>query len=172
MQSLRVYFNNIGSICTDSLRHGNGLSALLLLTRAPKSSAAKSSASKTRSMESRLNLYPLLREHTCALPVRGELVTLVTAARVRASHILTRRWLAAPAYVRYPCALVSIWIVSSMMRYHLPDSNELSINRNGYSSIKAIAIFKKKKFQYVTFYNILSIDHWIGITICLACYRR
>ena len=55
MQSPRVYFNNIGSICTDSLRHGNGLSALLLLTRAAKSSAAKSSASKTRSMESRVN---------------------------------------------------------------------------------------------------------------------
>ena len=55
MQSPRVYFNNIGSICTNSLRHGNGLSALLLLTRAAKSSAAKSSASKTRSMESRLN---------------------------------------------------------------------------------------------------------------------
>ena len=54
MQSPRVYFNNIGSICSDSLRHGNGLSALLLLTRAAKSSAAKSSASKTRSMESRL----------------------------------------------------------------------------------------------------------------------
>ena len=55
----RVYFNTIGSICTDSLRHGNGLSALLLLTRAAKSSAAKSSASKTRSMESRLNEYPV-----------------------------------------------------------------------------------------------------------------
>ena len=54
MHSPRVYFNNMGSICTDSLRHGNGLSALLLLTRAAKSSAAKSSASKTRSMESRL----------------------------------------------------------------------------------------------------------------------
>ena len=54
MQSPRVYFNNIGSICTDSLRHGNGLSALRLLTRAAKSSAAKSSASKTRAMESRL----------------------------------------------------------------------------------------------------------------------
>ena len=54
MQSPRVYFNNIGSICTDSLRHGNGLSALLLLTRAAKSSAAKSSAYKTRSMEARL----------------------------------------------------------------------------------------------------------------------
>ena len=51
MHSTRVYFNNIGSICTDSLRHGNGLSALLLLTRAAKSSAAKSSAAKTRSME-------------------------------------------------------------------------------------------------------------------------
>ena len=62
MQSPRVYLNNIGSICTDSLRHGNGLSALLLLTRAAKSSAAKSSASKTRSMESRLNinLWPCL----------------------------------------------------------------------------------------------------------------
>ena len=52
MQSPRVYFNNIGSICTDSLRRGNGLSALLLLTRAAKSSAAKSSASKTRLPES------------------------------------------------------------------------------------------------------------------------
>ena len=57
MQSPRVYFNNIGSICTDSLRHGNGLSALLLLTRAAKSSAAKSSSSKTRSTESRLYVY-------------------------------------------------------------------------------------------------------------------
>ena len=47
MHSPRVYFNNIGSICTDSLRHGNGLSALLLLTRAAKSSAAKSSAAKS-----------------------------------------------------------------------------------------------------------------------------
>ena len=54
MHSPRVYFNNIGSICTDSMRHGNGLSALLLLTRAAKSSAAKSSAAKTRSMVSRL----------------------------------------------------------------------------------------------------------------------
>ena len=36
------------------MRHGNGLSALLLLTRAAKSSAAKSSAAKTRSMESGL----------------------------------------------------------------------------------------------------------------------
>ena len=54
MYSTRVYFNSIGSICTDSLRHGNGLSALLLLTRAAKSSAAKSSAAKARSMESRL----------------------------------------------------------------------------------------------------------------------
>ena len=58
MQSPRVYFNNIGSICTDSLRHGNGLSALLLLTRAAKSSAAKSSATKTRSMESGLYAEP------------------------------------------------------------------------------------------------------------------
>ena len=54
MHSTRVYFNNIGFICTDSLHHGNGLSALLLLTRAAKSSASKSSAAKTRSMESRL----------------------------------------------------------------------------------------------------------------------
>ena len=54
MHSTRVYVINIGSICTGSLRHGNGLSALLLLTRAAKSSAAKSSAVKTRSMESRL----------------------------------------------------------------------------------------------------------------------
>ena len=37
-QSPRVYFNNIG--CTDSLRHGNGLSALLLLTRAGRASAS------------------------------------------------------------------------------------------------------------------------------------
>ena len=36
MHSSRLYFNNIGSICTDSLRHGNGLSALLLLIRAAK----------------------------------------------------------------------------------------------------------------------------------------
>ena len=54
MHSPRVYFNNIGPICTDSLRHGNGLSAPLLLTRAAKSSAAKISAAKTRSMESGL----------------------------------------------------------------------------------------------------------------------
>ena len=60
MQSPRVYFNNIGSICTDSLRHGNGLSALLLLTRAAKSSAAKGSASKTRSMESRQHVLTYL----------------------------------------------------------------------------------------------------------------
>ena len=46
MHSPRLYFNNIGPICTDSLRHGNGLSALLLLTRAAKSSAAKISAAK------------------------------------------------------------------------------------------------------------------------------
>ena len=37
MHSPRVCFNSIGLICTDSLRHGNGLSALLLLTRAAKS---------------------------------------------------------------------------------------------------------------------------------------
>ena len=46
MHRPRVYFNNIGSICTDSLRHGNGLAALLLLTRAAQSSAAKSIAAK------------------------------------------------------------------------------------------------------------------------------
>ena len=86
MQSPRVYFNNIESICTDSLRHGNGLSALLLLTRAAKSSAAKSSASKTRSMESRLNIrnttkttanaYEQLRmsgDHLRSLRIHGEL---------------------------------------------------------------------------------------------------
>ena len=56
-KSASIYFKNIGSICTDSLRHGNGLSALLLLTRAAKSSAAKNSASKTRSMESRLEKH-------------------------------------------------------------------------------------------------------------------
>ena len=56
MHRPRAYVNNIGSICTDSLRHGNGLSAVLLLTRAAKSNAAKSSAAKTRSMESRLNI--------------------------------------------------------------------------------------------------------------------
>ena len=46
MHSPRVYFNNIGHICTDILGHGNGLSALLLLTCATKSSAAKISAAK------------------------------------------------------------------------------------------------------------------------------
>ena len=46
MHSPRVYFNNIGSICTDSLRHGNGLSALLLLTRAAKSRAEKAAPLK------------------------------------------------------------------------------------------------------------------------------
>ena len=56
MHSPREYFNNIGSICTDSLRHGNGLSALVLLTRAAKSSAAKINAAKTRSLESRLKV--------------------------------------------------------------------------------------------------------------------
>ena len=40
----RVYFNNIGLICTDSLRHGNGLSALLLLTCAAKSMARQKAA--------------------------------------------------------------------------------------------------------------------------------
>ena len=54
MHSPRVYFNNVGSLCTESLRHGNGLSALILLTHAAKSSAEKSSATKTRSMESGL----------------------------------------------------------------------------------------------------------------------
>ena len=44
--------------CIDSLRHGNGLSALLLLTRAAKSSAAKSSVAKTRSIESGLYPFP------------------------------------------------------------------------------------------------------------------
>ena len=74
MQSPRVYFNNIGSICTDSLRHGNGLSELLLLTRAAKSSAATNSASKTRSMESRLKRYMReagLKEETRKTGKRG-----------------------------------------------------------------------------------------------------
>ena len=65
MHSPSVYFNKVGSICTESLRHGNGLSALLILTRAAKSSAVKSSAAKTRSMESGLydaiNLLALCR---------------------------------------------------------------------------------------------------------------
>ena len=46
MHSPRVYFNNIGPICTDSVLHGNGLSVLLLLTRAAKSSAAQIRAEK------------------------------------------------------------------------------------------------------------------------------
>ena len=76
MQSPRVYCNNIGSICTDSLRHGNGLSALLLLTRAAKSSAAKSSASKTRSMESRLY------SHEIALPREATIHATVIATGI------------------------------------------------------------------------------------------
>ena len=57
MHSPSKYFNNIGSICTDSMRHGNGLYALLLLTRPAKSSAAQISAEKTCSMESGLLAY-------------------------------------------------------------------------------------------------------------------
>ena len=72
MQSPRVYFTNIGSICTDSLRHGNGLSALLLLTRAVKSSAAKSSAAKTRSMESGLSMERVLERIRCRFRLRGK----------------------------------------------------------------------------------------------------
>ena len=75
MHNPRVYFNNIGSICTDRLRHGNGLSALLLLTRAAKSSAAKSSASKTRSMESRLT--------TAAALTLGPVLFRILANRTR-----------------------------------------------------------------------------------------
>ena len=48
---VRLSARKMHGIRTDSLRHGNGLSALLLLTRAAKSSAAKSSAAKTRSTE-------------------------------------------------------------------------------------------------------------------------
>ena len=33
MHSPRVYFNNIGPVCTDSLRNGNGLSALQKVAR-------------------------------------------------------------------------------------------------------------------------------------------
>ena len=54
-KSARIFQEHMVYMHRYSLRHGNGLSALLLLTRAAKSSAAKSSASKTRSMESRLN---------------------------------------------------------------------------------------------------------------------
>ena len=61
MHSPRVYFNNIGSICTDNLRHGNGLSALLLLAHAAKSSAAKSIATKTRSLQSGLKSSMFIR---------------------------------------------------------------------------------------------------------------
>ena len=72
MHSTHVYFNNIGSICTDGLRHGNGLSALLLLTR-----AAKSSAAKTRSMESgllRKNIVYMILSYmkTCSLKTRDQ----------------------------------------------------------------------------------------------------
>ena len=81
MHSPRVYFNNIGSICTDSLRHGNGLSALLL-TRAAKSSAAKISAAKTRSMESGLYrqlkwLFPrVLRNGKRTINASGSIICL------------------------------------------------------------------------------------------------
>ena len=57
-----LYFNNIGSICTDSLRHGNGLSALLLLTR----------AAKTRSMESGLYTERLPADATTRALLRLE----------------------------------------------------------------------------------------------------
>ena len=56
MHSPRVYSNNVGAICKDSLRHGNGLSALLLLTRAAKSSAAQIGAAKSRSLERGLKM--------------------------------------------------------------------------------------------------------------------
>ena len=75
MQSPRVYFNNIGSICTDSLRHGNGLSALLLLTRAAKSSAAKSSAAKTRSMEN--GLYFSVSEICVSVSLTGKFIPII-----------------------------------------------------------------------------------------------
>ena len=45
MHNMCVYFNNIGSLCTDILRNGNGLFALLL-SRAAKRSAAKRSRAK------------------------------------------------------------------------------------------------------------------------------
>ena len=59
-----MHFNNIGRICTDSLRHGNGLSAMLLFTRAAKSSAAKISTEKTRSKESGLTSQQLFAPRT------------------------------------------------------------------------------------------------------------
>ena len=83
MHSPRVYFNNIGSICTDSLRRGNGLFALLLLTRAAKSSAAKSSASKTRSMESRLYAVPPLSCYLCPVSTH---FTKTTIAAITANQ--------------------------------------------------------------------------------------
>ena len=58
MHSPRAYCNNIGSICTDSLRHGNGLSALLLLTRAAKSSAAKKRAKAHCHVRNTLSVEP------------------------------------------------------------------------------------------------------------------
>ena len=78
MHSTRVYFNNIGSMCRDSLRHGNGLSALLLLTRAAKSSAAKSSAAKTRSMESRLYTDCSKTKTAAGVGLSGRLLTRST----------------------------------------------------------------------------------------------
>ena len=57
MQSPRIYFNNIGSICTDSLRHGNGLSALLLLTRAAK--VARLKAARLKHAPWKAGLMPL-----------------------------------------------------------------------------------------------------------------
>ena len=89
MHSPRVYFNNIGSICTDSPRHGNGLSALLLLTRAAKSSAAKNSAAKTRSMEFTSNWIVFLICFCVCLLV-NENATLVHLIR-SASHQSNRK---------------------------------------------------------------------------------
>ena len=92
MHSPRVYFNNIGSICTYSLRNGNGLFTLLLLTRAAKSSAAKSSATKTRSMESGLKMSS------------PHLVCLI-----RLSHGFCHGWPSLPKVHNYYVLVSSYW---------------------------------------------------------------
>ena len=96
MHSPRVYFDNIGSICTDSLRHGNGLSALLLLTR-----AAKSSAAKTRSMES--GLYTKRFLSACRRVKRLEIAILnpLSMERVFAVLLLPRLLIIAAQIIRF-----------------------------------------------------------------------
>ena len=93
----RVFFNNIGSICTDSLRHGNGLCALLLLTRAAKSSAAKSSAAKTRSMESRLYMLIIKHAYKCMKSAAESRNVILHSRIVRSDSLFTsplwRHWI-------------------------------------------------------------------------------